>query len=332
MLEFSEKRREKVKKKLTMFACILLGVSLLLTACGSGDKVRIGTAGKGGVYYTIGHDLADIYEDDYGMKTEPKETAGSAANLRLISEDYLQLALAQADMVNDAYYATGSFAGQKALKGYSAVAGLYTEVIQIVVLDSSPIQNPSDLAGKTVSVGEEESGTQSNASQILMAYGLSSEMLTKVNMNYQEATAALEKGEIDALFCTAGVQTAIIEKLAESTPVRFLGITDDKAQLLMDTYPFYNRTEIPAGTYEGQSEAIPALGVQSILIASNELSADTVKKITEGLFKHVDELNENAPVELKMTEEESAENITIPFHDGAAAYYEEKGIKVNSKN
>lgn len=319
-----------MKRKLVLITCVLLGLSLLLTACGSGDKVRIGTAGKGGVYYNIGHALAGIYEDDYGMNTEAKETAGSAANLRLISEDYLQLALAQSDMVDDAYNATGSFLGQSPLKGYSAVAGLYTEVIQIVVLDSSDIQSPADLAGRTVSVGEAESGTQNNANQILLAYGLSSDMLNKVNMNYQKATEALRSGEIDAFFCTAGVQTEIIQILAESTPVRFLAIADDKANLLMETYGFYDRTEIPAGTYTGQAEAVPALGVESILLASDELSSDTVKKVTEGLFKHAAELNAEVPVKLKLSESTSVENITIPFHKGAAAYYKEKGITVTT--
>ena len=321
-----------MKKKLLLITCVLLGMSLILTGCGKGDKVRIGTAGEGGVYYTIGHALADIYEDDYGMNTEAKETAGSAANLRLISDDYLQLALAQSDMVDDAYNGKGSFNGEKALKGYSAVAGLYTEVIQIVVLDSSDIQSPLDLAGKTVSIGEADSGTQSNASQILLAYGLSSDMLTEVHMNYQEATEALRDGDIDALFCTAGVQTTIIEVLAGSIPVRFLPIEDEKADLLMETYGFYNRTEIPAGTYTGQEEAVPALGVESILLASDELSEDTVEKVTEGLFKHADELNEDVPVELNLSEENAVDNITIPFHKGAAAYYKGKGVTVNQKS
>lgn len=320
-----------MKKKLSLFICVLMGLSVVLTACGTGDKVRIGTAGEGGAYYAVGNELADILKKEYSMNTEAKETAGSAANLRLISEDYLQLALSQSDMIHDAYHATGSFTGQSALKGYSAIAGLYTEVVQIVVLDSSEIQSPADLVGKNVSVGEAESGTQSNASQILTTYGLSSEVMTKVNMNYQEATEALKSGEIDAFFCTAGVQTEIIEKLASSTAIRFLPIEDDKAELLMGTYGFYGRTEIPAGTYTGQEEAVPALGVESVLLASNELSSDTVKKITECVFKHADDLNEASPVELKLSESAAVKNITIPFHEGAAAYYEDLGIQVGTE-
>lgn len=319
------------KKQMGVIICMLLGLSLILTACGSGEKVRIGTAAEGGAYFALGNEMAELFAKDYSMNTEAKETAGSAANIRLISEDYLQLALAQSDMLSDAYHATGSFTGEKALKGYSAVAGLYTEVVQMVVLDQSEIQTPADLIGKTVSMGEAESGTQNNASQILLAYGISPEMLTEKNLNYQDATDALKNGDIDAMFCTAGVQTEILEKLAKSTPVRFLAVEDDKAAVLMDTFGFYNRTEIPAGTYTGQKEAVPALGVESILIASDEMSVDAVEKITEGVFKHAEELNDAAPVEIHLSEKTSVEGITIPFHEGAAAYYKKQGIEVRTE-
>ena len=318
-----------MKRKVSVFLCILLGLCLL-SSCVTGDKIRIGTAGEGGAYFSIGHELAAILADEYGLNTEAKETAGSAANLRLISEDYLQLALAQSDMTDDAWHGTGSFSGQKALTGYSAVAGLYTEVIQIVVKDESDIITPADLIGKVVSVGEAESGTQKNASQILQAYGLSSDVVMSVNMNYQEATEALKNSDIDAFFCTAGVQTEIIEELAQDVPIRFLAIDDEKAGLLMQTHGFYIRTEIPAGTYTGQEEAIPAIGVESILLASSALSADTVEKVTECLFRHADELNEASPVSLTLTEKTATENITIPFHEGAAAYYKDKGITVDT--
>ena len=38
---------------------------------------------------------------------EVKTTAGSAANLRLLSDGYIQMAVAQTDLTNDAYERTG---------------------------------------------------------------------------------------------------------------------------------------------------------------------------------------------------------------------------------
>lgn len=95
------------------------------TAAGCGtvtDRIRFGAAGLGGMYDTF----SDIAQSDEDYKMEVKTTAGSAANLRLLSENYVQLAIAQADLTNDAYYGTGIFE-EKEYQGYSAIAGLYTE-------------------------------------------------------------------------------------------------------------------------------------------------------------------------------------------------------------
>ena len=67
------------------------------------------------------------------------------------------------------------------------------------------------------SVGEEESGTEQNASQILAAYGLTDQLVDKVNLDYTEAASELKDGEIDAFFCTAGIQTTVIGELAKQT-------------------------------------------------------------------------------------------------------------------
>ena len=62
-----------------------------------------------------------------------KATAGSAANLRLLTGEYLQLAIAQADLVQDAYDQTGIFADEEESRGFGAVAALYTETCQVAV-------------------------------------------------------------------------------------------------------------------------------------------------------------------------------------------------------
>lgn len=54
--------------------------------------------------------------------------------------------------MKDAYNGTGYF--DKEYKGYSAIAGLYTEAIQVAVLKDSDINSISDLYGKSVSLGE----------------------------------------------------------------------------------------------------------------------------------------------------------------------------------
>jgi TRAP transporter TAXI family solute receptor len=315
-------------RKKTAITMALLFVLTALTACGQKGRLRIGTAGEGGNYNSLGKALSQtLQKDPYKVNVEVKTTAGSAANIRLLSQDYLELAIAQSDVIDEMYAGT---LDTQAMKGYSAIASLYPEPVQIVVRADSGIASVSDLAGKKVSVGEADSGTQKNAAQILQAYGLTSNMLTVQNMTYAEATKALGDGSIDAMFCTAGAPAQVITDLSGTTPVSLVPIEGQQSDLLTGTYGFYAKAVIPAGTYKGQDSDVTTLAVMSVLLASDKTPADKIYTITGALFKEKAALNDAVPVEFDLQEQKAVESVTIPFHPGAAQYYQECGITVQT--
>lgn len=315
-------------RRRTALAAALLLVLAMLAGCGDSNKLRLGTAGEGGNYSSLGHAIAETFsKDPYKIGIEAKTTAGSAANIRLLSQNYLDLALAQSDVIDEMYNGT---LGTEAMKGYSAIAALYPEPVQIVVKSDSQIASVVDLAGKKVSVGEADSGTQRNAAQILQAYGLTSNMLTVQNMTYTEAVNALRSGSIDAMFCTAGAPAQVISDLANETAIRLIPLDSQQCSLLTSAYGFYSENVIPAGTYSGQQSDVTTLAVQSVLLVSDSLQEKQVYDITTALFKEKDTLNSAVPVEIHLEEKNAVESITIPFHPGAARYYKECGIAIEA--
>ena len=58
------------------------------------------------------------------------------------------MAVAQMDLINDAYNRTGIFENDKKYQGYRYLYFLYTEACQIVVPADSDIQSMDDLEGK----------------------------------------------------------------------------------------------------------------------------------------------------------------------------------------
>ena len=118
-------------RKRIALAAVLLVILTALAGCGQKDRLRIGTAGEGGNYNLLGQALSQtLSKDPYKLNIEAKTTAGSAANIRLLSQNYLELALAQSDVIDSMYHGTLE---EQAMKGYSAVAALYPEPVQIVV-------------------------------------------------------------------------------------------------------------------------------------------------------------------------------------------------------
>ena len=190
-----------MKKPFRLLLCLAL---LFVSGCSGYQKIiRFGAADIGGIYYTFANTftgLASSEDDTYQF--EVKTTAGSAANLRLLSGGYIELGLAQSDLIASAYEGSGIFEGEPC-QGYSAIAGLYTEACQIVIRADSNIQTLDDLQGKTVSIGAEDSGTEQNANQILTMSGLTTELVKTVNLDYTDAADQLINGKIDAFFCTA---------------------------------------------------------------------------------------------------------------------------------
>ena len=216
-----------LKKK--WLAAVLAGALLaaaLLSGCSSVETVkrlRFGVAGEGGIYREFGERFAALENETDNGQVQLKATAGSAANLRLLAGEYLQLAIAQADLVQDAYDQTGIFA---------AVAALYTETCQVVVRADSDIRSIEDLHGRTVSIGAEESGSEQNALQILSAYGLNDKMVSMVNLNYEDAAAQLKAGRVDAIFMTVGAPSPVLTALAGECGIRLLKVDGAAAQRL----------------------------------------------------------------------------------------------------
>ena len=312
-----------MKKK--WLAAALAGILLaaaVLSGCASTEKakrLRFGVAGEGGIYREFGERFAALENETDNGQVELKATAGSAANLRLLTGGYLQLAIAQADLVQDAYDQTGIFADEEAL---------YTETCQVVVRADSDIRSIENLHGRTVSIGAEESGSEQNALQILSAYGLNDKMVSMVNLNYEDAAAQLKAGRVDAIFMTVGAPSPVLTALAGECGIRLLKVDGAAAQRLMSAYSAYNTVTLPAGTYPGQTEEVQTVGVKAVLLASNALPAKQVQQLTQLLFSSREGLEEQLGIPLD-PEENAVEGVGIPFHAGAAAYYKAAGITVD---
>ncbi|MBD3879021.1 MAG: TAXI family TRAP transporter solute-binding subunit [Quinella sp. 1Q5] len=314
---------------------LLLPIIALMVGCGGGEKsagnnaIRLGTGGTGGMYYAYGTELAKLIQTaDNKYALDVKTTAGSAANLRLLREKFLDLAIVQSDTLSNAVNGRGIFAAAGPGIGYAAVAGLYTEACQVIVAKDSGINEINDLVGKKISVGERESGVLQNAEQILMSHGLTFEMMEINYMSFTDAAAALERGNIDAFFITAGAPTASIADLATRKEIKLLSIAPDVQNNMMKLYKGYTRCTIPANTYAGQTEEVQTIGVKAVLVASTDLKDDTVSFLTEFVLKNAKNLPHNTS-NADLNVEYAVEDIPSSFHAGAAKYYETQGVKVN---
>ncbi|MDL2230056.1 TAXI family TRAP transporter solute-binding subunit [Treponema sp. OttesenSCG-928-L16] len=311
-----------LRKTVLVFVLFALGFSLY--AGGSKERIRMATGGNTGTYYAYGSAVGQILTDKTKVPITIQSTGASKANIQLITAGEVELAIVQNDVMDYAYRGTDLFTGEQT-QNFSAMAGLYAEVCQIIANPSSGIRSVADLRGKNVSVGDAGSGVEFNAKQILEAYGISFEDIKKQNLSFGASADALKDNKIDAFFCTAGAPTTAVLDLATGRDIIILEIDDEHAAKLIKAYPFYTKYPIPAGTYKGLDKDVITLAVKATFIVSKALSEDTVYTLTKTLLESKNDIVAAHAKGAELSPSYAVEGISIPFHPGAEKYFREIG-------
>ena len=224
-------------------------VASVKEGAGTGAKANLtfGTGGDTGTYYGFGSVLANYVSSANDFTVTAVTSGGSKANIEDMDANDVQLGFAQSDVMSYAYNGERLFDG-KPIKGFSVVAALYMEQVQIVTTNGS-IASVADLKGKTVSIGAVGSGVYFNAIDVLNAYGMTEKDIKPVYQSFGDSADSLKDGKIDAAFIVAGAPTTAITDLAASGSVYLVSLDDAHIKSLLAASPFYSAYVIPAGTY-----------------------------------------------------------------------------------
>ena len=302
---------------------------LVATGCAKqseNNNIHLATGGTGGTYFAYGNALKDVAKQDSNIDMSIQMSAGSAANIRLIENNIVDMAIVQNDTLTDAFGGKGEFEGNP-IKKTKAVAGLYTENYQIVVNKKLQLNSVEDLKGLRVSVGEEGSGVLKNAKNILKAYGLTVNDIDVRYLSFDDAATALKNGELDAFFVTAATPTKAISELADANvPIDILSLDDRAVRFLENSYDGYSVTTIKSGTYKGINKDITTVGVMAVLVANENVSANHIDAILNLLKVHHDSFNKISGDTLNIFDESALNSIDAPFHKAAAKWYSDNGI------
>jgi TRAP transporter TAXI family solute receptor len=307
---------------------VCLAVVFVVCAVASVQAVEnlvLATGGTAGTYYPFGGAMAKIWNSKIKDMNVTAQTSGaSAENVRLINKKEVELALVQSDTLDFAYNAKEAF--KEPLRGMSAIAVLYPEIIQVVVAAGGPIKSFPDLKGKKVGVGAPGSGTEANFRQLLDVYGMKKEDIDMRFLSFSESAEAFKDKHIDAFIVTAGIPNAGIMDVATTGEIRILNIPADVVAKLTKKYPFLAGAKVPANTYKGQTTDVSTVAVNAVLIAGNQLKPELVYKLTKALFENQAELATAHAKGKELSLKYAVQGVSIPFHPGAVKYYKEKGL------
>jgi len=213
---------------------------------GEAKELTFGTGGESGTYYGFGGVLASYVTSNTDYAVTAVTSGGSKANIEDMAAGDVQLGFVQSDVMSYAYNGERLFDAK--VEGFSVVAALYMEQVQIVTTNSA-IKSVADLEGKKVSIGAVGSGVYFNAIDVLEAYGLSEDKIEPVYQSFGDSAESLKDGKIDAAFIVAGAPTTAITDLATTGNVYLVSLDEEHTNDLLAASPFYSAYTIPADTY-----------------------------------------------------------------------------------
>ena len=240
----------------------------------------------------------------------------------MLKDGSVDVAIVQNDITYYAVNGTEMFKDKK-VDGLQGIAILYPETCQAVTLESSGIKDLGEIKGKRVAVGAAGSGVEANARQIMEAYGINYDDIQVQYLSFSEAASALKDGNIDVAFLTAGYPTAAVQDISSQNKIRLLPVAADKADALIAKYPFYTKTVIPAGTYAGFEEEVPAVSVMAMLVANEKVSEQLGYDIAKSLFNNLDRLQAAHSVGKQIVKAKAMTGMPLKMNAGAEKFFKE---------
>ena len=323
---------------LRLVATLVVCLGLLAVGAAAQDIrfFRIGTGAISGTQFAVGSAIANAISNPPGSRpcdrggscgvpnllAVAQSTEGSMENVRALAAGQLESALVQADVAYWAFYGTGPFREQGAMRDLRAVANLFPALVHVVIRINSGIWRISDLAGKRVSLGPEGSGTPVNALAILAAYGIGDTDITPLYLRPGEASDLLAAGEIDAFFVVGGIPIDAVDDLAGNMPVRLLAIDGPERDEITSFHPFLVNGDILAGSYYNVAYT-PSVAVGTQFLVSTATSEELAYEVCRALWHERNRvvLDESHPLARQISLDAALENIAIQLHDGAARCY-----------
>jgi TRAP transporter TAXI family solute receptor len=309
----------RIVKGLAVAAALTLPAGLA-----QAQDIRLMTGPQGGIWVPLGGQLKDMWEKAIpGLKVQALPGAG-VANARAIEEAKAEIGFGNTITTADAVEGKPPF--DKKHGKLCNVASLYPQYFQAIVLADSGINSVKDLKGRTITTQQRGNTGELITQHFLRAHGMSYSDV-KVNFgSYTESVEQMKDKQAHLFTLGAGVPLGAVMDLAAGRDIRLLDQTEAHAEM-KKLNPGYVLLPIPKGTYPKQDKDVNVIAYATHVVASCALPNDMVYKMTKAIHDNIPLMANLNKDMAKLTPQEMATSVGVPFHPGAVQFYKEKGVE-----
>lgn len=293
--------------------------------------ITVGTGSVTGVYYPAGGAICRLVNrgrKEHGVRCFVESTGGSVYNLRALQDAEITLGIVQSDWQYNAYRGEGVFADGEPFRNLRSVFSLHSEMFTVAVAKNSPIKQFADLKGKRVNIGDAGSGMRETMQSLMDAEGWTKHSFAVASeLNPKDAAKELCDGKIDAMVFSAGHPNGLIQEVTSNCGARLIPVEDAKVEKMIADNPFYARTAIPGGMYQGNPQNTATFGVKATLVTTEDANEEAIYQLTKAVFDNFDSFKTLHFVFSTLEKERMVNSgLVAPIHAGALRYYREVGL------
>jgi TRAP transporter TAXI family solute receptor len=311
------------------FAAPLVAGIFLFAAAASAQPVGIGTSPQGTLTYTLGSAYAKAVQTTEGIQARVQPSTGTGVMVPLVDTGELDIGFVNTLELTEAYTGTGSFNGRPQ-KNLRVVGVLFPIQSGFFVRKDSPIKAATDLKGKTIPYGyTSQEIIRTVVDGLLANAGLTAaDVKTVLVPNLIRGVDDFMSGKTDVGYFAVG-QAKVSEADVSVGGIRYLPLIDTPEAIaaMQKVVPtsFLDVVE-PAPNRPGIVGPTKLMFYDYVMFVNAKTPKAQVQKFTRALAEQGDDMSATMPLFKTMKVERMHRDINIPYHEGAEAYYAEKGI------
>jgi TRAP transporter TAXI family solute receptor len=305
-------------------ACSL---ALALASLANAGEIKMMTGPQGGSWIPLGGQLKDLWEKAIpGLAVQQSPGAG-IANVRAVEEGKADVGFSNSISAVDAIGGKAPF--NKPHTNVCNVATLYPQYFQFVVNADAGVNKISDLKGKSITTQQKGNTGELITRQLLEVNGVSYNDVKVSFVGYTDSVNQMKDGHAVAFGLNTQVPAGAIMDLAAARDIKLID-QSDSYEKMKAINPGYKLITIPKGSYPKQDQDVKVIGFFTHIVVSCKLPADEVYAMTKAIAANTQTLAIVAKDIAKLQTAEMGADIGVPFHPGAAKYYKEMGLTVQT--
>lgn len=296
----------------------------------TGPRMTIGGADSTGTMYAAAAAVATTFSNSInGLSVDATTSSGSNENALNVHEGEIELGMCSGDAALNAWNGVGKFEGKGGFTNLRAIGAVYPSLSNWVALKSTGytyLHDAKDAHG-VFGIGPAASTSETSALLGLKVAGITADNATLQNVTLGDGADNVTNGVMTASTGFSGVPLGVHLNASVTKECVWLGFTDEELDQICQENPAYYKAVIPAGTYNGQNEDVPTFGVKCMVIANEDLDYDVAYQMAKAFDEQADEMIKGNAFFYNMADRSFICNdLPIPLHPGAEAYYRDAGL------